>query len=177
MLSVCGASAIATAHSACAAPYSRYAVLRSSRSQKRPPNAHAKPPSVPLISATVSTLALHPSATAAQRLEAAPVVTGTKTTSSARKPRRDLASVQRPFNTAVRFDHCCFKAGWNPPPALCCPMPRECSRAGSGTHINASVHSTHAPPSTADEIQGADKCCAIHSPAPPPTPWPPRLPA
>src|SRR6267378_3266542 len=48
---------------------------------------------------------------------------------------------------------------------------------GSGMKASAAQHARHTAPSTAADIQGGVKCSAIHSPAPPPSPVPPRLPA
>jgi len=42
---------------------------------------------------------------------------------------------------------------------------------------SAAQQARHTAASTADDIHACDKCSAIHSPAPPPRPVPPRLPA
>src|SRR4029450_5157116 len=50
-------------------------------------------------------------------------------------------------------------------------------RGASVTYASAPQQATETAASTAPAVQGASKVCAIHSPAPPHNPNPPRLPA
>src|SRR5208283_1565890 len=131
------------------------------RSQIQPPSRQPAPdktpPSTPVTSATVSAVAPQSPATAAQRLEAAPEPIGRKHRKSARKPRRDFATLHTSPNKLTNV------------------LRRVVSRivdSGSGRKKRPRQHRRHAPARIAHAIHGAGRRSASHSPTPPPMPAP-----
>src|SRR5580692_289116 len=126
------------------------------------PTMEMRPPSTPLTSATVSNPACHSPATAAQRLLAAPVLIGSRNSSSVRKPTRVRAMLQtsRPTASSEREY-----------PALA-----VCDRSESLQYRSASGQARQSTASNAPPPQEF-VCSDIHSASPPPSPAPPRFPA
>jgi hypothetical protein len=134
------------------------------RSRKYPPvmqpAAAASPPRTPLTSATVSPDAYQSLAIVENKPPAAPVPIGRKKIKKARKPRRERATCHKSLNT---FASSGTKPSW------------QRTLGGSWTNPRTEAHSRQTPPSN-DPAKILSVCRASQSPAPPPTPEPPRFP-
>ena len=126
------------------------------------PAAAIRPLNAPVTRATASAPVCQSPATADHRFEAAPALSGRKQISIPRAPERERATAHRSPRTPTRSWPRCRARG---------------SGGGSRSLDSAAPQARQRPAITAPDIHGAGRCCAIHRPAPPPMPDPPRLPA